>query len=117
MTGAAPNPRDEKSERSSRDRSKEKLDDAIEVAEALAEELGGVGIARRLYEKARRYLSREYLDRIEALEARQEELLQTNALLTRVSTDYLAAMDELRKENARLQVELASASSRDDRLE
>jgi hypothetical protein len=111
LTGASPNPRDEKTTRNSSSRRKENFDDALEVAEALAEELGGVGIARRLYEKARKYLSREYLKRIEALEARQEELLQTNALLTRAGADYVVALDELREENERLLNQLREIQS------
>lgn len=106
MTSASPRPRDEKDKRDTRGRRKENFDDAVEVAEALAEELGGVGIARRLYEKARKYLSREYLERIERLEARQEELLETNALLTRAGADYVVALDDLKEENTKLRKEI-----------
>lgn len=105
MTSVSPSQRGPK-EKGEKNRRKENLDDALEVAEALAEELGGIGIARRLYEKARKYLSREYLERIERLEARQEDLLQTNALLSRAGADYVVALDELKEENEQLRIEM-----------
>lgn len=94
------------SQKRQKDDAKSSVDDALEVAEVFAEEVGGIGVARRLYEHFKRRLSREFIQRIEKLEERQEELLATNAFITRAGNEYVVRLDELNIENDRLRRKL-----------
>lgn len=108
MTSISPQPQsnDPLEHKRKSDRRKENFDDAIEVIEAIAEEAGGIGIAKRLFEKVKVRVSREYIERIEVLEDRQEQLLQTNSVLTRMGEECVERIDSLKEENAKLRIQI-----------
>ncbi len=42
----------------------ERVDDAIEIAELIAEEAGGLGVAKRIGGKVKQWISKEYIEKI-----------------------------------------------------
>lgn len=82
---------------------KENVDDAIAIAEIMAEDLSGVGMVKRVYERLKRRAAREYLEKIDELEEAHRELMRTNAVLTRACEDAMQRQDELIAELKRLQ--------------
>lgn len=88
-------------------RSKKHLDGAVDLIEIISEEVGGIGLAKRVHQKIKAYFAREYIRRIQLLEVRQEELLETNAVLTRLGQDCIERIDALQEERRRLKAEVS----------
>lgn len=93
MTEHTPKP-DTAKKKPDQDR-KDAVDDAMEIAELLAEEATGIGITKRLWQRGKKIVGKEYLEEISALKTRQNELLETNNVLTRMSGECVKRIDEL----------------------
>lgn len=116
------NPKPNKYDKSEDSRN-ETVDDAIEIAELVLEEATGIGAAKKIGLKVKRWISKEYISKIEYLENRQKEILDTNALLNKMCQDALKRIEELEDENLFLKSQLnnnampQNVTSRDGKLE
>ena len=74
-------------------------DDAVAAIERLVEEATGVGIVKRVAQKIRLRVSREFIDRIDALTSRNNELTRT---INSMGDAYQRLLEHLDAKDARI---------------
>ena len=89
-------------------------EDAIAVLETVFDEVPGVAISRRLLEKAKVHLAREYIAQIEELAEQLAEMQATNRALVQQSEALLEAFGERGRRIAELEAQLSTRGKAPD---